>query len=51
MTPEIIAAANRLLTEKNYSYWECNWKVNAMEDSALLAKYVLELLKAKETQQ
>jgi len=38
---ELAAAAERLLTEQNYNYWECNWPTNAMTDSALLAKHYL----------
>jgi hypothetical protein len=40
---DIQAAAERLLTEKHYNYWECNWKTNAASDAELVAKHCMEL--------
>lgn len=36
-------AAERILTNKHYNYWECNWAQNAMTDGALLAHAYLAL--------
>ena len=40
---ELKAAAERLLTERHYDYWECNRNPGAMDDAKVVGEFVKRL--------